>query len=70
MLQKCRDQRKDVVAIFLDNEKAFDEVKYDKLVHMLQEVRLDDRDVRIVQVADVRVEQETSNEVQLRKGDR
>jgi len=35
-LQKCRDQRKDVFACFIDYEKVFDRVQHDKLVNMLR----------------------------------
>jgi len=48
LLQKCRDQRKDVFACFIDYEKAFDRVQHDKLVDMLRGVGLDDRDIRII----------------------
>lgn len=35
LLQKCRDQRKDVFVCFVDYEKAFDRVQHDKLIKIL-----------------------------------
>ena len=48
MLQKCRDQRKDIFACFIDYEKAFDMVKPNDLIKMLKEKQLDSKDVNII----------------------
>lgn len=48
-LQKCRDQRKDIFACFIDYEKAFDRIQHRKLIEILKSINIDDKDVRIIQ---------------------
>ncbi|CAG9828392.1 unnamed protein product [Diabrotica balteata] len=40
LLQKCRDQIKDVFACFKDFEKAFDKVHYVKLMQILKNIEI------------------------------
>ena len=64
----------EVYAAFIDFEKAFDKVRHDKLKQLLLSRNLDLRDVRIVcnlywgQTANVRVKNDLTEEVQIRRG--
>lgn len=49
LLQKCRDQQKNVYMCFIDYEKAFDRVDHKKLMECLQRKDLDPDDIRIIQ---------------------
>lgn len=61
LIQNCLDQRKDVFICFIDYEKAFDNVRHDLLLRYLEDLGLDDKDVRIIrnlywnQTAEVRL---------------
>lgn len=74
LLQKCRDQRKDVYLCFIDYEKAFDRVKHSPLINMLQKADLDGSDIRLIknlyweQVASVQVNDRTTDEVEIKRG--
>ena len=74
MLQKCRDQRKEVFACFINYEKAFDRVQHTRLVELLCEVGVDDKDVRIIknlywrQHAEVRVGKSTTTGIEIQRG--
>lgn len=62
LLQKCYDHCKDIIACFLDYEKAVDRVKHTRLIEFLQQVGVDKKDVRIIknffweQIAEIRFE--------------
>lgn len=57
-LKKCIkwcDQRKDVFAYFIDYEKAFDRIRYEKLIEILEELKIikynkniDNKNIRII----------------------
>lgn len=46
LFQRCRDVNCDVN--FVDYEKAFDMVQHNKLIKVLQDAGLDDKDERII----------------------
>lgn len=74
LVQRCRDVDHPVFTCFIDFEKAFDRVKHDKLVKILQEVGIDDRDLQIIknlywnQQASVKIGQNTSETIAIRRG--
>lgn len=74
LIQRCRDVNADVYACFIDFNKAFDQVKHDKLVNILRSTGIDEADIRIIQnlyygqKASVRVEGQLTEEVNIRKG--
>lgn len=74
LLQKCRDQRKDVFVCFVDYEKAFDRVQHIQLINILRNMEVDNRDVRIIenlywrQKAAVRLNGKLTEESQILRG--
>lgn len=74
LLQKCRDQRKDVFACFIDYEKAFDRVQHSKLVEILRQIQLDEKDIRLIenlywgQTAEIRVGTLKTDAVKIQRG--
>ena len=74
LIQRARDVNCNVYACFIDFEKAFDRVNHKKLIEILQQSGLDDKDIRIIynlywqQKAFVRVEEERSEEFEVRQG--
>ncbi|KAL0279224.1 UNVERIFIED_CONTAM: hypothetical protein PYX00_000829 [Menopon gallinae] len=74
LVQRCLDMNKDVFLCFIDYEKAFDRVQHEKMIQILQQVGLDSRDVRIIanlywnQKAHVRFSDNTSEDVEIRRG--
>ena len=74
MIQRARDVNADVFACFIDFEKSFDKFQHVKLMSILRESGFDDRDTDIIsklylqQRAIVRVENETSEEFNIRRG--
>lgn len=48
LLQKCRDQQKNIFLCFIDFEKAFDKVNHDKLIECLENKGLDKNDINII----------------------
>lgn len=74
LIQRARDVNADVFMCFIDFEKAFDKVQHDKLISILRESGIDDRDANIIsklysqQKAIVRVENETSEEFSIKRG--
>ena len=67
-------KQKVIYACFIDYAKAFDRVQYTKLITYLRNINIDNRDIRLItnlyweQTASVRVEQDMSQEVDIRKG--
>ncbi|XP_077295466.1 uncharacterized protein LOC143917759 [Arctopsyche grandis] len=63
----------DVYACFIDYEKAFDNVRYNKLIEILSLIGLDKRDIRLIgnlywnQTAVVRVERDTTESIRIMK---
>ena len=74
LVQKCYDQRKDVILCFIDYEKAFDKVQHSKLVQILRELDIDQRDVQCIedlywnQTAAVRIDSETTEAQSIVRG--
>lgn len=48
LLEKCRDQRKDVYLCFIDYEKAFDRIKHTAMMELLRGQGLDHEDVQLI----------------------
>lgn len=74
LIQRCRDVNKDVYACFIDLEKAFDKIKHEKMMTILQTTGVDDKDIRIIanlywrQKAAVRVENQLTPEIEILRG--
>lgn len=74
LVQRCQDMNKDVYLCFIDYEKAFDRVQHTKMLEILKQMGLDNRDVRIIanlywnQTANVQWDKELSKEVEVRRG--
>ena len=64
----------EVFACFIDYSKAFDCVKHDNLIHILKEIGVDNRDLKIIaglywqQSGSVRTEHGLSSEFQIKRG--
>jgi hypothetical protein len=48
LVQKCYDQGKYVFICFIDYQKAFDNVRHDQLILILQETDIDEKNIRII----------------------
>ena len=74
LVQRCRDVCVPVYACFIDYEKAFDRVQHEKLMKILKDVGLDDRDLKIIanlywnQTAQIKVDQQMSDGVRIKRG--
>ena len=74
LIQRARDVNADFFACFIDFKKAFNKAQHGKLISILQESGIDDRDTDIIsklylqQRAIFRVENETSEEFNIRRG--
>lgn len=74
LLQKCRDQRKDIYVCFIDYEKAFDRVQHGTLLNLLRTLGIDGRDLRIIenlywkQRAVVRIDGRLTDECCIQRG--
>lgn len=74
MCQRCLDMNQNIYMCFIDYNKAFDKVRHDHLMRLLVEKSLDKRDIRIIskiyynQKANIRIEQETTEEIEIKKG--
>lgn len=74
LTQKCLDQQRNVFACFIDYEKAFDNVRHDKLMSLLKQIGLDGRDIRIIknlywnQSAHIKIGSMTTSDIQILKG--
>lgn len=74
IIQRARDVNCDVFICFVDFEKAFDKVNHNKLIEILHQSSLDDKDIRIItnlywqQKALVRVENKESEEFWIKQG--
>lgn len=72
--QRCLDMNQDLHVCFIDYHKAFDRVRHDQLMETLIKRRIDHRDIRIIsnlyysQKAAVRVENVTSEEIEIQRG--
>lgn len=74
LVQKCKEMQQDVYMCFIDYEKAFDRVLHDRLISLLADIGLDQRDIRIIQSlywnqrATVRIDGQESEEVEIKRG--
>ena len=74
LFQKCRDQRKDVYACFLDYEKAFDRVRHVEMIQVLEKRNINAFDLRIVktlywkQTANVPIDGQESEDIAICRG--
>lgn len=74
LLQRCKDVNKDVYLCFLDYNKAFDTVRHEKLLSILNDLNLDNRDIRLIrnlywnQKAKIKLEDQSSEEFDIIKG--
>lgn len=74
LLQKCRDQQKDVCLCFIDYQKAFDSVKHTELTGLLRERMVDDNDLAFIenlymnQTATVKVGNDTTQSFPIERG--
>lgn len=74
LFQRCRDVNCDVYICFIDYQKAFDRVRHDVLMSILENIGLDDRDLRVIrniyynQSAVIRIENQLTEEIQIRRG--
>lgn len=75
LVQNCLDRGRDVFMVFIDYEKAFDNVKHDLLIRYMQDLGLDNKDIRIIanlywnQTAEVRLQNfKTTEDIEIKKG--
>lgn len=74
LVQNCMDVRKDVFLCFVDYEKAFDKVKHEKLMEVLQKLDIDGKDIQCIQnlywnqKAHVRNNDGYTNDIDIRSG--
>uniref|UniRef100_A0A8D8VL77 Craniofacial development protein 2 n=2 Tax=Cacopsylla melanoneura TaxID=428564 RepID=A0A8D8VL77_9HEMI len=74
LFQRCRDMNCNIYACFIDYQKAFDRVKHNKMIEILQDSGIDGKDLRIIknlywnQSAVVKVNQEKTEEVKILRG--
>lgn len=74
LFQRCRDVNCDVYACFVDYAKAFDRVQHHRMIEILKNVGIDDKDRRIItnlywnQTASVRVDGDHTETVKILRG--
>ena len=74
ILERSIEFQKDVYICFIDYTKAFDNVKHDNLIKMLEAIQVDGKDIRIItnlywnQTAAIRWENELGEFVKIKKG--
>lgn len=74
LAQRCRDMNVNVFTCFIDYRKAFDCVKHHKMIEILKDTGVDQQEIKIIsnlywhQIAEVRVEQATSDAVLIKRG--
>ena len=50
IMEKCIEKQKDLYICFIDYVKAFDCVKHDKLLELIQELDIDGKDLRLIKI--------------------
>ena len=74
LAQKCIDQQKSLYICFVDFEKAFDKVPHTELISLLNNLEMDERDVRLLkslywqQKAIIRTKGNISKQLDIRRG--
>ena len=74
IIERALEVQKDVYLCFIDYTKAFDKVKHDELLKLLNQLHVDGKDLRIIknmywdQTAAVRVENDTSPFQKIKRG--
>lgn len=74
LFQRCRDMDVNIYACFIDYQKAFDRIQHHKMIDILKNARLDDKDLRIItklywnQTASVRLEGGNTDEIRILRG--
>ena len=74
LAQRCMDMNIDIHVCYVDFEKAFDKVRHEKLVQILQAKNIDKGDLRIItnlywnQRAQIIVDNEKSSEMNIKRG--
>lgn len=72
--QRCLDVNQDLYICFIDYSKAFDNVKHEKLMSILQRLNIDHQDIQIIanlywrQTARVRYDNNMTDEINIQKG--
>lgn len=68
------DENQTLYVCFLDYNKAFDKIRHDRLIQLLQNTNLDTKDIRIItelyynQKATMKIGNEFSDEIEIRRG--
>ena len=68
--------QKDIFLCFVDYTKAFDRIEHNEIMHFLDDLSLDDKDLRLIQklyyqqYAAIRVNSKLSEIVPIKRGDR
>jgi Reverse transcriptase (RNA-dependent DNA polymerase) len=74
LFQRCRDVNCDVYACLIDYEKAFDRVQHQKMINILKDADIDDKELRIIsnlywnQTACMRLDGERTEQVKILRG--
>ena len=74
IIERTLEVNKDLHVCFIDYTKAFDRVRHEEIITILQQLNIDGKDLRIIkniyweQKAAVRVEEETSNFQNIKRG--
>jgi hypothetical protein len=74
LIQNYKDVRKEVFLCFIDYEKAFDRIKHDRLIGILKESGIDDKDIRCIanlywnQTAEIEINNMKVDNLQIRRG--
>ena len=73
-IERALEVQKDLHLCFIDYTKAFDKVRHDKIIDMLEVLNIDGKDLRIIknmyweQTAAIRIENEISKFIQIKRG--
>lgn len=74
LIQRCLDINQDIHICYIDFEKAFDKVRHETLIKVLQSQNIDYQDIRIIQElywnqqAQIEIEGQLSESVQIKRG--
>ncbi|KAL4120153.1 hypothetical protein QTP88_012884 [Uroleucon formosanum] len=74
LFQRCRDVNCSVFACLIDYQKAFDRIRHDIMIRILEEIGIDGKDLRIIanlywnQTAVLKMEDKTTDPIKIRRG--